>query len=261
MKTLHLLSLSFCVLLTGNQSLAQNSNESWVQLFNGEDLSNWVPKFTGYDLGVNHLDTFKVEDGLLTVSYDNWNDFSGEFGHIFYDQSFSHYLLRVEYRFSGDQVTNGPGWAYRNNGIMIHSQDPRSMTLDQEFPASIEVQLLGGNGNDPRATANVCTPGTNYVLEGELITQHCVNSSSATYHGDQWVSLEVEVRGDELIRHTVNGEVVFEYTETQLDARDPDAQRLLSSGSPPKVGEGFISLQAESHPTQFRKIELLPLSP
>jgi hypothetical protein len=247
-------------LLGGLQSCAQNSNRSWIQLYNGEDLTNWIPKFTGYEVGVNHLDTFRVQDGLFTVSYDNWNDFDGEFGHMFYDQSFSHYLLRVEYRFIDDQVTNGPGWAYRNNGIMIHGQDPRSMTIDQEFPASIEVQLLGGNGSDPRATANVCTPGTNYVHNGDFITQHCVDSSSSTYHGDQWVNLEVEVRGDDLIRHTVNGELVFEYTETQLDERDPDATRLLSNGSPLKVDRGFISVQAESHPTQFRKIELLPLA-
>ncbi len=263
MNTTHsgLLSLPFLILFAASQSFAQDSDESWIQLFNGEDLSNWIPKFTGYQLGVNHLDTFRVEDGLFTVSYDKWNDFNGEFGHISYDQFFSHYLLRVEYRFAGDQVTNGPGWAYRNNGIMIHGQDPRSMTLDQEFPASVEVQLLGGNGSEPRATANVCTPGTNYVHNGELITQHCVNSISATYHGDQWVTVEVEVRGDELIRHTVNGDVVFEYTETQLDERDPDAQRLLANGSPLKVEGGYISLQAESHPTQFRKIELLPLTP
>ena len=133
------------------------------------------------------------------------------------------------------------------------------MTLDQEFPASIEVQLLGGNGVDERATANVCSPGTNYVRGGELVTQHCIDSSSATYHGDQWVTLEVEVRGDELIRHSVNGEVVFEYSMTQLDERDADAQNLIRQGFPLAVSQGYISLQAESHPTEFRRIELLPL--
>jgi hypothetical protein len=166
----------------------------------------------------------------------------------------------VEYRFVGDQVNNGPGWAFRNNGVMLHGQSPESMTLEQEFPASIEVQLLGGNGTDERATANVCSPGTHYVKEGELITQHCINSSSATYHGDQWVTLEVEVRGDELIRHTVNGEMVFEYSKTQLDESDPDAQNLIGQGQPVAVSGGYISLQAESHPTEFRRIDLLPLA-
>lgn len=247
--------------LLTNTAIAQNDSGEWISLFNGSDLSNWIPKFTGHELGVNYRDTFHVEDGVFKVSYDNWPDFDGEFGHIFYDESFSHYRLLVEYRFAGDQVNNGPAWAYRNNGVMLHGQAPESMTLDQEFPASIEVQLLGGNGTDERATANVCSPGTHYLNNGELITQHCVNSSSATYHGDQWVTLEIEVRGDEMIRHTVNGEIVFEYSKTQLDESDPDAQNLIRQGYPIAVSEGYISLQAESHPTEFRKIELLPLAP
>lgn len=247
--------------LLSSAATAQNDSDGWRSLFNGSDLSNWIPKFTGYPLGVNYRDTFRVEDGVFKVSYDNWPDFDGEFGHIFYNESFSHYRLLVEYRFAGGQVNNGPAWAFRNNGVMLHGQSPESMTLDQEFPASIEVQLLGGNGTDERATANVCSPGTHYVNNGELVTQHCVNSSSATYHGDQWVTLEIEVRGDELIRHTVNGEVVFEYSKTQLDEGDADAQNLIRQGYPIAVSEGYISLQAESHPTEFRKIELLPLAP
>ena len=240
---------------TAQQALEQE----WISLFNGTDLDDWIPKFTGYELGVNHLDTFRVEDGVFKVSYDNWNDFDGEFGHIFYKEPFSHYLLRVEYRFVEDQVTNGPAWAFRNNGIMLHSQDPESMTIDQEFPVSIEAQMLGGNGTDERQTANVCSPGTHYVMNRDLITVHCTNSTSQTYHGDQWVTMEIEVRGSESIIHRVNGETVFEYSNVQLDPDDPDAQRLLDAGISRFVREGYISVQAESHPTEIRKIDLLPL--
>ena len=249
-----------CVVLSSNSAFAQNDSEQeWIQLFNGNDLDDWTPKFTGQELGVNYLDTFRVEDGIFKVSYENWDDFNGEFGHIFYKEPFSHYLLRIEYRFVDDQVTNGPAWAYRNNGAMLHSQDPATMTIDQEFPVSIEAQMLGGNGQDERQTGNVCTPGTNYEMNGELITIHCINSTSETLHGDQWVTMEMEVRGSESIRHVVNGETVFEYENIQLDPEDPDAQRLLESGAGLYVREGYISLQAESHPTEFRKIELLPL--
>ena len=252
--------LALLTILLPSAAYTQSDSEQWISLFNGEDLSNWIPKFTGHELGVNYRDTFRAEDGVFKVSYDNWPDFDGEFGHIFYDKSFSHYRLLVEYRFVGDQVNNGPGWAFRNNGVMLHGQSPQSMTLDQEFPASIEVQLLGGNGSDERATANVCSPGTHYVREGERVTQHCIDSSSTTYHGDQWVTLEIEVRGDEVIRHTVNGEMVFEYSKTQLDEGDPDAQNLIKQGQPVAVSGGYISLQAESHPTEFRRIDLLPLT-
>lgn len=253
----------FCLAMVGwSSAIAQNQqNGEWVDLFNGKNLDNWVIKFTGHELGQNYNNTFRVEDGLLTVSYDEWDHWDGAFGHIFYDQVFSHYILRVEYRFIGEQVEGGPGWAFRNNGLMLHSQDPRSMTRDQEFPVSIETQLLGGNGTDKRTTLNVCTPGTNFVMDGELITQHCTNSTSETYHGDQWVTAEIEVRGSEIVRHKIDGEVVFEYTGPRLDERDGDARRIMEATGSDNLllEEGYISLQAESHPTQFRKIQLKEL--
>jgi len=239
-----------------------NQSSDWIDLLAGEDLSNWSIKFTGYELDHNLNDTFRLEEGRLLVSYDKWDEFNGEFGHIFYNQqSFSHYRLRAEYRFAGDQVNKGPDWAYRNNGLMLHSQSPASMAVDQEFPASIEVQLLGGNGVDERSTANVCSPGTHYVSSDKLVTTHCINSSTATFHGDQWVSIEVEVRGDDRIIHRVNGEVVFDYAKPQLDPTDHDAQQLLNTGAALALKEGYIALQAESHPTEFRRLELLPLTP
>lgn len=242
------------------QEQGSATEAKWITLFNGKDLTGWTPKFTGYDLGENYKNTFRVQDGLLTVSYDQWDKFNGEFGHLFYKDSFSHYKLRAEYRFVGEQVANGPGWAFRNNGLMIHCQSPKTMTKDQQFPVSIEVQLLGGAETGERSTGNLCTPGTNVVMNDQLVTQHCVNSKSKTYRGDQWVTAEVEVHGNRLIRHIINGEVVLEYTEPQLDDRDGDAQRLLKAGAERMLSEGYISIQAESAPTQFRKIELLPLA-
>lgn len=252
--------LQIAALLLPTIACGQNATTGeWIQLFNGENLDNWQVKFTGQELGANYRETFRVENSLLTVSYENWNNFNGEFGHLFYDQVFSHYLLRVEYRFIGEQVSNGPGWAYRNNGLMLHSQNPASMSLDQEFPVSIEVQLLGGNGKDLRTTANICTPGTNMVMNGELITRHCTNSNSGTFHGDQWVTVEMEIHSSNSLIHRINGQEVFSLQEIQLDATDLDAQALLEKGAPVTLKEGYVALQAESHPTQFRKIELLPL--
>jgi hypothetical protein len=242
--------------LTGSNSAQEND---WISLFDGQNLDNWIPKFSGYPLGENLYNTFRAEDGVLQVSYDDWPGFNNEFGHLFYEQPYSHYRLRAEYRFVGAQVGGGEGWAYRNNGFMLHSQDPATMTLDQAFPVSIEAQLLGGNGSDARPTANVCSPGTHYQFDGELFTPHCKNSVSETYHGDQWVSIEIEVYGDELIRHYINGELVFEYAGIQLDPDDPDAQRLLDAGHGLMLDEGYIAIQAESHPTEFRNIQLLPL--
>ncbi len=233
--------------------------DSWISLFNGRDLTGWTPKFAGYELGENYRNTFRVEDGVLTVSYDDYETFNGEFGHLFYRDSYSHYRIRVEYRFVGEQTPGGPAWGYRNSGIMIHGQSPDSMTKEQNFPVSIEVQLLGGDGVEERTTANLCTPGTHVEMEGELVTRHCTNSRSATYHGDRWVTVEVEVLGGEVIRHLVNGEPVLEYQKPQLDGGDADAQRLIAAGAGMMLTGGTISLQAESHPLEFRKVELLPL--
>jgi hypothetical protein len=132
------------------------------------------------------------------------------------------------------------------------------MRIDQDFPVCVEVQLLGGDGINERSTANVCTPGTNIVMNDVLTTEHCISSESKTYHGDQWVTVEVEVRGSEIIKHYVNGELVLEYEKPQFDERDDDAKKFIKDESKLLEG-GYIALQAESHPTEFRKIEILPL--
>jgi hypothetical protein len=236
------------------------TSDEWIQLFNGRDLEGWTPKVRGHAAGENFGDTFRVEDGILKVSYDQYQGpFQERFGHLFYDQPCSHYVLRLEYRFVGEQVPGGPGWAVRNSGIMIHGQTPESMEQDQDFPASIEVQLLGGDGKHSRHTGNLCTPGTHVIMGGKLIKRHCTSSSSPTYHGNRWVSVQVEVHGNGKIRHFVEGQLVLEYEQSQLDESDPSAQRLLKQGQSKRLSGGTISLQSESHPVEFRKIELRQL--
>jgi len=230
---------------------------TWVQLFDGKSLDGWTPKFAGHELGVNYKNTFRVEDGLLRASYDEYESFDGKFGHLFFDASFSTYRLRAEYRFVGEQCPGGPGWAFRNNGVMLHGQAPETMRVDQDFPVSIEAQILGGAAEGERSTGNLCTPGTHVVMNGELVTRHCIDSSSPTLRGDQWVTLELEVNAGGTIRQFINGELVLEYDQPQLDPGDSDAAVLLAAGGGLILEGGTISLQAESHPTDFRKIEIL----
>lgn len=242
-------------------TLAQTAADQrdWLQLFNGRNLDGWSPKITGYALNDNFGNTFRVMDGKMTVSYDGYTKFDNKFGHIFYRDKFSHYLIAVEYRFAGQQAPEGPGWALRNSGIMIHCQPPQTMTKDQDFPISIEVQLLGGNGKDPRTTANLCTPGTNVVMNGKLETRHCINSTSQTYHGEQWVRAEVEVHGDSVVRHIVNGETVLTYEMPQVGGGNVSRHDPAAKKDGLLLTEGYISLQSESHPIEFRKVELLNL--
>jgi hypothetical protein len=248
------------VLAPAGESAKGADGKDWIALFDGKSLDGWVPKITGYDVGVNFGNTFRVENGVLRVAYDQYDAFGGRFGHLFYRTPFSHYLLVVEYRFVGEQAKDGPEWAFRNSGVMIHGQPAGTMLKDQDFPISIEVQLLGGRGDGkPRPTANLCTPGTNVVMNGKLVTAHCVDSTSRTFDGDQWVRVEVEVHGDGVVTHKVNGETVLSYEKAQIGGgnvskHDPAVKKdgqLLEGGS--------ISLQSESHPVEFRKVELLNL--
>ena len=158
-----------------------------------------------------------------------------------------------------EQCEGGPGWALRNSGIMVHGEKPEDMAQDQDFPVSIEVQLLGGDGKNKRTTSNLCTPGTNVEMDGKLFKPHCTKSSSKTYHGPQWVTAEIEVRGNEVIKHLLDGEVVLQYTKPQLDDRDSHAKELAEKAGTKMLGGGTISLQSESHPVHFRKVELMIL--
>ncbi len=251
-----LFSLLLSFLSCNNSPKENPGQEDWISLYNGIDLNDWTPKFANSELGVNYKDRFIVEKGILKVQYALQDSFHGNFGHLFYKDSFSHYRLKAQYRFLGEQQVNGPGWAYRNNGLMLHCQDPKTMTLEQEFPLSLEAQLLGGNGTEERPTANLCTPHTHVSFGPKLEKTHCINSNSKTYHGDEWYEAEVLVLGDSLIQHLMEGQVVLEYSKPIVDAAELD-KSLFTDGA--KIKDGYISIQAETAPIEFKSITLLDL--
>jgi hypothetical protein len=236
-----------------------SETDGWIQLFNGKDLKDWSIKIAGYPLNENYGQTFRVSNGVLQVSYDQYTDFGVKYGHIFYKRPFSAYLLSVEYRFTGEQAKGGPGWAFRNSGIMFHAQSPQTMGVDQDFPISIEAQFLGGNGKDERTTLNLCTPGTNVVLKDELFTPHCINSNSKTFHGDQWVKAKLLVLGDSIIKHIVETDTVLVYSKPQIGGGNVINYDPAVKLDGKLLKEGYIALQSESHPVEFRKVELFNL--
>ena len=232
----------------------------WIPLFNGHDLDGWTAKIRHHEPGDNYADTFRVEDGLLTVSYDGYEAFDDRFGHLFYKQPLSHYRLRLEYRFIGSQAPGGRAWARRNSGVMIHAQAPGTMPAGQDFPISLEAQFLGGLGDGkPRPNGNLCTPGTHVHVQGAFTEQHCIASSSPTLDGDQWVEFEVQALGDDRITHLVNGEAVMTYTAPSYGGGVVSGHRPEAKPDGQPLGEGYIALQSESHPIQFRNIRLLNL--
>ncbi len=235
----------------------------WIQLFNGKDLDGWTVKIAKHEVGENYANTFRVEDSLLKVRYDGYADFDFQYGHIHYNTPYSAYLLRVEYRFTGEQAPGGEGWAWRNSGAMLHGQDPQTILKDQDFPISIEGQLLGGDGTNNRTTSNLCTPGTNVVMEidGELFTPHCTSSTSKTYHGDQWVTAEFLVLADSVVHHILEGDTVLTYHKPQIGGGAVSNYDPAIKQDGKLLNSGYISLQSESHPIDFRRVELLDLAP
>jgi hypothetical protein len=259
MKNTGLLFLFLVILVSCSQKDRQEA--TWIPLFNGKDLTDWQIKIAGYPLNENYGNTFRVANGVLQVSYDQYQEFGVKYGHIFYKEPFSAYLLSVEYRFTGEQAKGGPGWALRNSGVMFHAQSPASMGVDQDFPISIEAQFLGGNGSDPRTTLNLCTPGTNVVMNNELFTPHCINSSSKTYHGEQWVKAKLLVLGDSLVKHIVESDTVLVYTKPQIGGGNVINYDPAVKKDGQLIKEGYIALQSESHPVEFRNVELFNLEP
>lgn len=251
-----------CLVQLGCESTTPEENntnvEEWIQLFNGKDMEGWTPKLAGYKMGDNFNNTFRVTNGFLQANYSEYDTFKNEFGHLFYKDKFSHYRLRAEYRAVGQQANGGEGWAIANNGLMLHCQPVETMTLDQGFPMSIEFQLLGGNGKDERPTGNLCTPGCHVTLNGEFFEPHCVNSSSKTFHGEQWVNAEAIVFGDSIIHHVIEGDTVMTYSNPVIGG-DLSGLDTLAFPAGTRMTEGYISIQAESQGFDFRKIEILDL--
>jgi hypothetical protein len=248
--------------------------EEWISLFNGKDLSNWNIKFANQDLNVNHRNTFRVQDSMIRIAYDEYDTFDDAYAHLYYKKPFSYYKLRFDYRFTGTQVKGGEDWNVRNSGIMLHSQSAESNDYGQYFPVSIEIQLLGGLDAGKRTTGNVCTPGTALVIDGKVDYRHCINSNSKTYHGDQWVTAEVVVLGGESIAHLIENDTVLKYqlpqigggfTNPKMGEEDWISRGVVESKDSwiAQAGEiltkGYISLQAESHPIDFKNIQLLDL--
>ncbi len=243
-----------------NYANEEAKKPKWQTLFNGKDINDWSVKIRTHDLNDNFANTFRVEDGLMKVRYDGYDQFDRQYGHIFYNTPYSNYLLQVEYRFVGEQANGGEGWATRNSGAMLHSQDPKTMLKDQDFPISIEAQFLGGNGIDKRSTCNLCTPGTNVEMDGKLFTPHCLNSSSETYHGDQWVTANFIVLGNGDVHHLVGRDTVLSYTKSQIGGGNvnPVDPKVKVDGK--MISGGYISLQSESHPIDFRTVRLIDLT-
>ena len=252
-----LLAFGACTSIRAQEAPAKDGE--WHSLFNGKDLSGWTIKIAKHLLNENYQDTFRVEDGIIKVAYDKYGKFDEQFGHLYSNQAYSKYILRLEYKITGSAVADSPPWAKLNSGVMIHSQSPLTLELNQLWPASMEFQFLAGAATAGKQTGNVCTPGTNLEMKGKLVTDHIIDSTAKMPAVDEWVNVEVEVRGNDEVIHRVNGVEVLRYQHPQLDLREASAQKLMAAGAPLQLSFGHIALQAESQEVWFRNIRIKQL--
>lgn len=272
MKRLNLFYFSAFIFLAVGLTIKNNdSKKEWIQLFNKKDLTGWDIKIAKHPLNDNFNNNFYVKEGILKVDYSGFKKFDGEFGHLYYKEPFSYYVVRVEYRFTGQQLEGGPGYAWLNSGVMLHSQSAASVGINQTFPVSLEMQLLGGDEKIKRPNCNLCTPGTEVSMKGKPVYEHCINSSSKSFPVNERVTAEAIVLGDSLIQQIVNGDTVLTYERPQIGGGfvnnnftwttggfgADSLAWIQKQGTPLK--SGYVALQAESHPVEFRKVELLNL--
>lgn len=247
-----------CIQCKTTKKLATPAQEEWVAMFNGKDIDHWTTKIQHYEVGNNHGDTFRVEDELIKVRYDQYEgDFNDRYGHLYYNMPYSYYHISMEYRFVGELHPGAPSFTLLNSGIMFHSQDPRTMPKEQDWPISVEMQFLAGiEEGKERPTGNMCSPGTDVVYEGIIDPRHCISSSSKTYFGEQWIKAEAIILGDSLVTHIINGKPVLQYSKPQIGGGvanrfDP---KIKIDGT--LLKEGFIALQSEGQPIDFRNIKI-----
>ena len=255
--------LATCLLVIYSNCAITKSNpdnKEWISLFNGKDIKDWIVKIHHHDVGDNFGNTFRVEDGMVKVRYDQYDKFNERYGHLYFKQPYSYYHLVIEYRFVGEWRKDAPSYTVGNSGVMFHSQDPRTMPKEQDWPISVEMQFLCGLADGkPRPTGNMCSPGTDVVYKGKIDPRHCIESTSKTYTGEQWVKAELIVLGDSLITHIINGDTVLQYSKPQIGGGVATRYDPAIKQDGKLLTEGFIALQSEGQPIDFRKVELLNL--
>ncbi len=237
-------------------SIEKKGLKKWVKLFNGKNLNNWTPKIAGYKLGENYGNTFRVENGILSIRYNQYDSFRNRFGALYYDKKLTNYRLKVEYRFLGITTPGAPSWGYRDGGIQYHSQPPSTLGLNQSFPVCLEYNLHGGNGTDERPVGEICASGMKVEINGKRNTSFCtLPTVKRTFHGDQWVVAEIEIRNGK-ITHFTNGEQILQFNNPSFDSAHAIGKNFISPGND-LVKDGYISFQSNSHPMDFRRIEIM----
>jgi hypothetical protein len=240
----------------------QQPARKWQPLFDGRTLNGWTPKVVGYPAGEDPLQTFRVKDGVIYVSYDKYGGkMDGRWAHLFYKEPFKAFHLSLDYRFVGEEMLPLRPTPV-NSGVMFDSQSPESMALGQGYPIAVEGQLLGAYpAGPPRFNGSFCTMGTK-IFGQDKDLGHCVASSVAPASMGTWVHYELEVTADGHASESIDGKSTVSVDRVELDpsfTRFPIKNLIEAANGRLQLNGGYIALQSEGHPIEFRNIRIMPL--
>ncbi len=275
------------------------NDSNWIQMLRKGDtkLSDWTPKIQGHAAGENPYNSFsygETSDGqprlIVTDTVSNTSSYG--YGHLFYKTAYSDYIVRAKYHFpTKESFAGGAGsWTIQNNGLMLHCQSAASMDKGQDYPKSIENQLIGywsyGDGSPPNTTtSNLCLVNTSVNYHGQWYSDgtghHCTQSK---FHSLAYDSSTTPAKGANSTNATWPGKDIWEYAmDRVIDSTSmtfymrsrPDTAwdsvlgvtqiRLgltntsSGPGSTTALGSGYISIQMEGTSTEFASIEVLNL--
>ncbi|MEP6652837.1 MAG: DUF1080 domain-containing protein [Myxococcales bacterium] len=257
------LSFTLSFALSCGAGCGGSNGPGWVQLFNGVDLTGWQAKISHYPVGENYANTFRVKNGVIQVSYDDYDATGfggneGKFGLLYWTTPLSKFRLRVEYRFTGPQAPNPPAWGLRNSGLMVFGEDPAGVGVDVIYPSILEIQLLGRDNTGNTNNGNLCPlGGSSAMLNGIRVMDGCTGSTSLPFAAnpnfadDAWVTVEAEVHG--------SGDTKVTFAGDNNDRPVLVFSQPMAMMGGPLLDRGFIALQSESHPIEFRKVEMMEL--
>lgn len=229
---------------------AGGASDGWVKIFNGQDLTGWSPLIHKSAYKQDPYNTFRADpvNHVIKVTYEDYpNGFEDRCGLLYYDKLLTNYRVRVTYRFLEPQAPGPVSWGKNNTGLMIFGIDPAKVTGDPEFPPLIEIQLLGANSTGGNTTPNMCVPGGMTMKKS---TAECGNNHTgvAPPPAAEWVTVEAEV-------HVKGDTKVFQYPNKTTP--------VITMSGPVYQGKdvvnGYLSLQSESQPLEYKDIELMEL--
>ncbi|MBI2498122.1 MAG: DUF1080 domain-containing protein [Opitutae bacterium] len=211
-----------------------------IPLFNGHDLTGWVPVAKG---GPPPADTWQAADGVIRCA-------GKPNGYLRTAARYRDYRLTVEWRWTGPAPVDAQGKPRnRNSGVLLHVQPP-----DAVWPMALEAQLMETNAGDF------------YVIGGVETAEHTKLGAQAVAAAGTDEKALAAARNNRRIpkAHPSAEKPAGEWntydivcTGDSVTVRVNGVEQNRATGV--SVGEGHICLQSEGAAIEFRNITVEPL--